>query len=103
MMYDRNYAQDAGTAAAFGGMATEVHVYPATTLGPQQNPNQWGVCRGRNLRHHSAHGSPRKLTLLWALPVGGSTRRGGLAAGQAKSAAGLDTHAEGLVLCSEPT
>jgi hypothetical protein len=43
MFYDRNYAQDAGTAREFGGMATEVHVHPANTLAPQVNPNEWGV------------------------------------------------------------
>ena len=42
MMYDRNYAQDAGNGG-FGGMATEIHVYPTGTLSPQTNPNEWGV------------------------------------------------------------
>jgi FtsP/CotA-like multicopper oxidase with cupredoxin domain len=43
MFYDRNYAQDAGTAKEFGGMATEIHVFPPGTMKAQVNPNEWGV------------------------------------------------------------
>jgi hypothetical protein len=43
MFYDRNLNND-GTAGTFGGMATEVHVYPAaTTVRPQAVPNDTGL------------------------------------------------------------
>jgi hypothetical protein len=43
LFYDRNLNND-GTAGTFGGMATEVHVYPAaTTLRRQAVPNDTGL------------------------------------------------------------
>ena len=43
MFYDRNLNND-GTAGTFGGMATEVHVYPAATaVRPQAVPNDTGL------------------------------------------------------------
>ncbi len=43
MFYDRNFDNE-GTPGEFGGMATEVHVYPASfTLRSQAVPNDTGL------------------------------------------------------------
>lgn len=39
-LYNRVYHRNTNAGAAPGGMLTEVHVYPAGTLGPQTRPNR---------------------------------------------------------------
>jgi len=43
MLYNRRYALSDNLAGGFGGQQTEVHVYPAGTVGAQQYPNDWGI------------------------------------------------------------
>ena len=45
LFYDRNYGNDSsGNQPGFGGMATEIHVYPTTTaLAAQLAPNDLGL------------------------------------------------------------
>ena len=44
MIYNRNFLRSNNLApGGFGGQATEIHVYPAGTVGPQSFPNDWAV------------------------------------------------------------
>ena len=44
MLYNRNYLRSNNLApGGFGGQATEIHVHPPGSLGPQPYPNHWGV------------------------------------------------------------
>jgi FtsP/CotA-like multicopper oxidase with cupredoxin domain len=44
MLYNRSYTRSNNLApGGFGGQTTEVHVYPAGTLGAQQTPNDWAI------------------------------------------------------------
>lgn len=44
LLYNRNSIFSNNLAAGgFGGQATEVHVYPGGTFGPQVLPNEWGI------------------------------------------------------------
>jgi hypothetical protein len=46
VLYNRRYKMSnnlADTGGGFGGQRTEVHVYPAGTVGPQQYPNDWAI------------------------------------------------------------
>jgi FtsP/CotA-like multicopper oxidase with cupredoxin domain len=44
MLYNRSYLRSNNLApGGFGGQATEIHVHPTGTLGPQPYPNHWGV------------------------------------------------------------
>jgi FtsP/CotA-like multicopper oxidase with cupredoxin domain len=43
VLYNRRYALADNLASGYGGQRTEVHVYPAGTLGAQQYPNDWAI------------------------------------------------------------
>jgi FtsP/CotA-like multicopper oxidase with cupredoxin domain len=44
LLYNREYTRSNNLApGGFGGQTTEVHVYPAGTLGAQQTPNDWAI------------------------------------------------------------
>jgi FtsP/CotA-like multicopper oxidase with cupredoxin domain len=44
VLYNRSYARMANLATGgFGGQATEIRVYPGTTVGQQRYPNDWGL------------------------------------------------------------
>jgi FtsP/CotA-like multicopper oxidase with cupredoxin domain len=43
LLYNRSYTRSANLApGGYGGQATEIHVYPGTTVDPQSYPNHWG-------------------------------------------------------------
>jgi FtsP/CotA-like multicopper oxidase with cupredoxin domain len=44
LLYNRSYSRSANLApGGYGGQTTEIHVYPAGTVGAQQYPNDWGI------------------------------------------------------------
>ncbi len=44
LLYNRNYNRlSNGGHPGYGGQMTEVHIYPADTLGPQSAPNDWAM------------------------------------------------------------
>ena len=44
LLYNRSYTRSANLApGGYGGQTTEIHVYPAHTVGPQSYPNDWGI------------------------------------------------------------
>lgn len=44
LLYNRSYTRSANLApGGYGGQTTEIHVYPAGTVGAQHHPNDWGI------------------------------------------------------------
>jgi hypothetical protein len=43
VLYNRRYALSDNLAGGFGGQRTEIHVYPAGSVGAQQFPNDWAI------------------------------------------------------------